>query len=68
MSPIESPFDLPFEPPLEEFIDDVEVTISDSVDFLDDAESARLYAEILDVEQRLGALSDALTLLAAPRS
>jgi hypothetical protein len=53
--------------PLEELIDDVEVSISDSIDSLGDDESARLYAEILDVEQRLGALSDALTLLAAAR-
>jgi hypothetical protein len=53
--------------PLEELIDDVEVSISDSIDSLDDDESARLYAEILDVEQRLGALRDALTLLAAAR-
>src|SRR5260221_14731279 len=53
--------------PLEELIDDVEVSISDSIDSLDDDESARLYAEILDVEQRLDALSDALTLLAAAR-
>ena len=67
MSPIESPIDPPFEPPFEEFVDDVEVTISDSVDSLDDDERARLYAEILDVEQRLEALSDALTLLAAGR-
>jgi hypothetical protein len=51
--------------PLEEFIDDVEVSITDAVDSLDDEESARLYAEVLDVEQRLDALRDALTVLAA---
>ena len=51
--------------PLEQFIDDVEVSITDTVDSLDDEESARLYAEILDVEQRLEALQDALTVLAA---
>ena len=53
--------------PLEQFIDDVEVSITDTVDSLDDEESARLYAEILDVEQRLEALQDALTVLAAAR-
>ena len=53
--------------PLQELIDDVEVSISDSIDSLDDDESARLYAEILDVEQRLDAMRDALTLLAAAR-
>lgn len=52
---------------LDDFIDEVEVSITDSVDSLDDEESARLYAEILDVEQRLDALSDALALLAAGR-
>ncbi|HZQ76791.1 MAG TPA: hypothetical protein VFE55_05640 [Acidimicrobiia bacterium] len=55
-------------PPFETFIDDVEVSIIDSVDSLDDDAAARLYAEVLDVEQRLGALHDALTLLAAGRA
>ena len=53
--------------PLEEFIDEVEVSITDAVDALDDEESARLYAEVLDVEQRLGALRDALAVLADAR-
>jgi hypothetical protein len=53
--------------PIEEFIDEVEVSITDAVDALDDQESARLYAEVLDVEQRLEALRDALTVLAAAR-
>ena len=53
--------------PLEEFIDEVEISITDTVDSLDDEESARLYAEVLDVEQRLEALRDALDVLAAPR-
>ena len=53
--------------PLEEFIDDVEVSITDAVEELDDEESARLYAEVLDVEQRLEALRDALNVLAAAR-
>ncbi|HEV8626157.1 MAG TPA: hypothetical protein VG034_17020 [Acidimicrobiia bacterium] len=51
--------------PLEQFIDEVEVSITDTVDALDDEETARLYAEVLDVEQRLEALRDALTVLAA---
>jgi hypothetical protein len=51
--------------PLEEFISEVEVSITDSVDLLDDDDTARLYADLLDVEQRLDALRDALTLLAA---
>jgi len=55
-------------PPFESFIDDVEVSIIDSVDCLDDDDAARLYAEVLDVEQRLDALRDALTLLAAGRA
>jgi len=55
-------------PPFETFIDDVEVSIIDSVDCLDDDAAARLYAEVLDVEQRLDALRDALTLLAAGRA
>jgi hypothetical protein len=54
--------------PLEEFIDLVEVSIIDSVDSLDDADAARLYAEVLDAEQRLDALRDALTLMAAART
>ena len=53
--------------PLERFIDEVEVSITDAVDEMDDEETARLYAEVLDVEQRLEALRDALTVLAAVR-
>jgi hypothetical protein len=53
--------------PIEEFIDEVEVSITDAVDALDDEESARLYAEVLDVEQRLEALRDALNVLAGAR-
>ena len=53
--------------PLEQFIDEVEVSITDTVDGLDDEESARLYADVLDVEQRLEALRDALDVLAAAR-
>ena len=51
--------------PIERFIDEVEVSITDAVDALDVAESARLYAEVLDVEQRLGGLRDALHVMAA---
>ena len=53
--------------PIEEFIDEIEISITDAVDDLDDEESARLYAEVLDVEQRLEALRDALDVLAAAR-
>jgi hypothetical protein len=51
-------------PPIEEFIDELEVSISDAVDALDDEQSAQLYAEVLDIEQRLEALRDALDVLA----
>jgi hypothetical protein len=54
--------------PFEEFIDEVEISITDAVDSLDDQESARLYAEILNMEQRLDALHDALTVLAVEAS
>ena len=54
--------------PMEEFIDEVEVSITDAVDALDEEESARLYAEVLDFEQRLEALRDALTVLAAAQT
>ena len=50
--------------PIEKLIDEVEVSITDAVDSLDDDESARLYAEVLDFEQRLDALRDALSVLA----
>jgi hypothetical protein len=57
----------PTMPPIERLIDEVEISITDAVDALDDAESARLYAEVLDFEQRLEALRDALDILAAAR-
>ena len=50
--------------PIEKFIDEVEVSITDAVDALDDEQSARLYAEVLDFEQRLEALRDALNFIA----
>jgi hypothetical protein len=53
--------------PFEEFVDDVEVSITDAVDTLDQEDSARLCAEVLNIEQRLEALSDALAVLAADR-
>ncbi|HVW33203.1 MAG TPA: hypothetical protein VHL53_11740 [Acidimicrobiia bacterium] len=52
---------------LETFIDEVEIVITDSLDSLSEADTARLYADILDVEQRLNALQDALFLLADSR-
>ena len=54
--------------PFEEFIGEVEVSITDAVDSLDSQETARLYAEVLNMEQRLDALSDALAVLATQRS
>lgn len=50
--------------PLEELIGEVEVSITDVVDSLDQEETARLYAEVLDFEQRLEALNDTLAVLA----
>jgi hypothetical protein len=54
--------------PFDHFIDEVEVSIIDSVDSLNDDDAARLYAEVLDAEQRLDALRDALSLLATART
>jgi hypothetical protein len=51
--------------PFEEFIDEVEISITDAVDSLNSDDAAKLYAEILDAEQRLDALRDALVVLAA---
>lgn len=51
----------------EEFIDDVEVSVSDAVDSLDEQQAAQLYAEVLDLEQRLDALRDALGVLSSHR-
>ena len=53
---------------LEQFINDVEVSIADSVDSLGNEEAAVLYAGVLDFERRLDALRDALTLLAVGRT
>ena len=53
--------------PLEHFIAEVELAIIDSVESLDDDEATLLYAGVLDAEQRLDALRDALSLLAAAR-
>jgi hypothetical protein len=50
---------------LEQFISEVEVSIVDKVDSLADDEAALLYAGVIDAEQRLGALRDALALLGA---
>ena len=54
--------------PLEQFIDEVEVSISDAVECLDPQETVRLYVEVLELEQRLDALRDVLTVLAANRA
>ena len=54
--------------PIEQLIDDVEVSITDAVDALDPEETARLYADVLDLEQRLDALRDVLTVISADRS
>ena len=54
--------------PFEEFVDDVEISITDAVETLDPEESARLYADVLNMEQRLEALSDAIAVLAADRA
>ena len=53
--------------PFEAFVDEVELSITDALESLDQNESARLYAEVLDIEQQLGALRDVLTVLAAER-
>lgn len=54
--------------PLEQFIAEVEDTIVDNVDHLSDAQAAVLYAGVLDFEQRLDGLRDALSLIASTRS
>ena len=43
---------------------DLEISIVDTADRLHDAEMNLLYVEVLDVEQRLAALHDALALVA----
>ena len=54
--------------PFEDFVDEVEISITESVESLSPDDSTQLYAEILDAEQRLDALRDALAVLAAARS
>ena len=54
--------------PFEQFVGEVEVSITDAVDSLNPQETARLYAEVLNMEQRLDALNDALAVLAMPRA
>jgi hypothetical protein len=54
--------------PFEDFVGDVEISIIDSVDALDPDDAAKLYAEVLDAEQRLDALRDVLAVLAAGRA
>jgi hypothetical protein len=50
---------------LEQFISNVEVSIVDRVDSLGSNETAVLYAGVLEFEQRLDALRDALSLIEA---
>ena len=54
--------------PFEQFIDEVEISLTDAVDSLGAEETSKLYAEVLDFEQRLDALRDVLTVLAAGRA
>lgn len=54
--------------PFEEFVDEVEVSIIDTVDSLSTDNAAKLYAEVLDAEQRLDAIRDVLSLLASARA
>ena len=49
---------------LHDLMAELEISIVDTVDRLSDAELNLLYVEVLDVEQRLGALHDALALVA----
>jgi len=51
--------------PFDDFVDEIEICITDSVESLSPDDAAKLYAEILDAEQRLDALRDALAVLAA---
>ncbi|HZQ77787.1 MAG TPA: hypothetical protein VFE55_10685 [Acidimicrobiia bacterium] len=48
---------------LSHLIAEVEISIVDTVDRLNDAETNLLYAEVLDVEQRLAALLNVLALV-----
>ena len=49
---------------LRDLIADVEVSIVDAVDRLNQAEMGLLYVGVLDMEQRIHALHDALVLVA----
>ena len=49
---------------LQDLIADVEISIVDAVDRLSEAERGRLYVGVLDMEQRVHALHDALALVA----
>lgn len=50
---------------LERFINEVEASMADSVNCLSDREAAVFYSGVLEFEQRLDALLDALTLIEA---
>ena len=54
--------------PFDNFVGEIEHSMIDSVDSLNSDDASRLYAEILDAEQRLAALGDALAVLAATHS
>jgi hypothetical protein len=60
-----SPFEQPSSEasPFDQLVGEIEISITDSVDSLNAEDAARLYAEILDTQQRLGALRDVLAIL-----
>ncbi|MGH8991061.1 MAG: hypothetical protein ACRDYV_06330 [Acidimicrobiia bacterium] len=49
---------------LQELINDLEISIIDTVEQIDEAELALLYVGVLDLEQRMAALHDALAMVA----
>ena len=49
---------------LQDLIADLEVSITDAVDRLNQAERDLLYVDVLDLEQRINALHDAFALVA----
>ncbi|MGH9040998.1 MAG: hypothetical protein ACRDZ3_12280 [Acidimicrobiia bacterium] len=49
---------------LQELINDLEVSIVDTVDRINDAELNLLYVAVLDLEQRIETLHDALAMVA----
>ncbi len=49
---------------LRELIADLETSIVDTVEHINEAERRLLYVAVLDLEQRIGALHDALAMVA----